>query len=227
MLPPLPQDLHSNNDDYFVSQSITSALTLVEKEDDQEEEEDQYYHYESLGWRELLPLDDSSSILSQHLQLYKQVPYYGCMRKKKCYWIAEDHLRSKERFPDSTMVLVSFDPSTEVIEQVGEPLPFPYRKNNDVTSVFMVNEETLVTFNCENELWVLQQLGVEESWCKLFTIKLSSHTSKPIEPIGLSKYGKIICRNGKDTLQLLDVTSGQIHALPFKWKNSISQIEPV
>ncbi|CAN0863684.1 Probable F-box protein At5g47300 [Linum grandiflorum] len=241
MLPRIPRYLLRNRYPKYVKHRITSALTLVEKEDDQ------YYHYkvvsvhhyyaqyntptfiwnrayvfssdESSGWRELLPRNSSCYVLPPHLELYKEVPYYGGTRKKKCYWIAKDHLYLKVQHRNVVMVLVSFDQSTEVFEQVGKPLPFLNWKGSREMSVLMANEERLVVFNCEKEVWVMQQLGVEESWCKLFRIKFPYHM-RCLRPVGLSKYGKMICTNyGIDNLQVLDVTSGGLHALPFEEKN--------
>ncbi|CAN0863728.1 Putative F-box protein At1g53550 [Linum grandiflorum] len=102
--------------------------------------------YESLGWRELLPLLDSSSssiILPSNLVLVTEISQW---KKKKCYWIAtEDGARDDEFY------IVSFDPNTDMFHVGETKLPFPDKTWVVDSPVYMVKEEALVVLNGANE----------------------------------------------------------------------------
>ncbi|CAN0863956.1 hypothetical protein LINGRAHAP2_LOCUS8817 [Linum grandiflorum] len=229
ILPPLPQPAGSL-DGYCYSKTpsfCTIGLIVMEKDDDDDDDQCfryklvcvRQYHFrrldhikkivyvfssddESLGWRESPSLDSSSTLKLQHIEVLQ----YGCTKKKKCYWIARETKRYDHNFN-----LVSFDPNTDKFS-VGKKLPFP---GSGSWSCYMVKEETLVVFNKAAQVWVLQQLDVGESWCKLFTTEFSNkRMSRWWWPIGLSMYGYLTRSDGfEEKSQVVDATTGQIPAL--------------
>ncbi|CAN0878837.1 E3 ubiquitin-protein ligase UPL3 [Linum grandiflorum] len=174
---------------------------------------------ESLGWKNLLSVENyypfslyattywEDILLSRRITFGNQIPQYGCATKEKnkCYWIAYNE-RNNSANNSASLNLVTFDPGTEVFH-VGETLAFDRSGDGlGFPSAYMVKEETLVVmFNSSRDVWVMQQLDVAESWCKLFTIPLLSNEMRPI---GLWKHGKVIYEaNNKNVLQVLDVTT--------------------
>ncbi|CAN0864724.1 Putative F-box protein At1g19160 [Linum grandiflorum] len=235
MLPPIPPHPDCN------SSTFDRCLTLVESDDDGYKLVS-VRHYligldimkkfhvfssdnESLGWREFLaPSPPNSTFYNSILWEIRQ---YGCTtKKKKCYW-----LEKGSRFSNG-INLISFDSSAEVFsvrETAGSP-PFPCKVGIDGIwyrpLVYMAKDETLVVFDTANDVWVLQQWG-SESWCKLSLSKFSNcgGTSHLI-PIGLAKHGKVICRedgkkfeDGMNSLQVVDVITGEISVLPWEVKD--------
>ncbi|CAN0886631.1 hypothetical protein LINGRAHAP2_LOCUS15415 [Linum grandiflorum] len=240
MLPPLPGDSINNDRFYFIISAI--GFVMMEKDGGGGEEDDQYYRYkvvsisryeysrargccrvyvfssddESLGWRESLSFDNSSVsssndvLLSPYSMLGEEIPQYRRTgKKKKCYWISHDELNV------NSLNLVSFDMNTEVLH-VGKTLPFNHLGDYcDFPSAYMVKEETLVVlFNSSKEVWVLQQLGVEESWCKLFTIPL---LPDKIEHAGLWSHGQVVYAEiSNKYLQVRDVTTTSTETCTFQ-----------
>ncbi|CAN0864020.1 F-box/LRR-repeat/kelch-repeat protein At2g27520 [Linum grandiflorum] len=220
MLPPLPEPLPSPTDHvrYYQANTMCASAFLGR-------EEDEYCRYkvvcvrphlpfgrhirtvhifssedESSGWRELPALE-----WLPRLELLNEIPQFGVARKKKCYWMAKNQNGREYR-------LVSFDMSTEVFELVGEALPF-----GGVPYVYMVKEETLVVLDMEKGMMrVLRQSVVGNFWCELFSILFSAEGKRRWKPIGFSKHGKLICRDEKLNLQVLDVTTDQTSPLTYE-----------
>ncbi|CAL1391934.1 unnamed protein product [Linum trigynum] len=128
----------------------------------------------------------------------------------------------------STITIVSFDMSSEVIQASRTfPNPCKYYGSVDAAVVFMLKDETIALFHCQNrfpsgdlersfEIWVLQQYGqtVGECWCKLFSFSPPLGTMR--RPKGLSKDGEVIFNSNGDQLLVLDPITGKMYTLPVE-----------
>ncbi|CAN0864966.1 Probable F-box protein At5g47300 [Linum grandiflorum] len=220
MLPPLPA---ANNSTKYITDGVSVGFGLVKHQ----------YHYkvvticrcrglggdvnskvhvfssehDSQGWKKLRSLDSELKLRE------KEIPQYGCTRKKKCYWIAEN-------VKWFVFYVVSFDLSTEKFQATAV---LTNRAISTASNVYMVKEETLVVIDSAVEVWVLQRSGVGESWCKLFLIDFPGRTRMGLglksrwSVVGLLKHGHVVYMvHGGTSLQIVDVTTGQTSSVPFK-----------
>ncbi|CAN0863682.1 Putative F-box protein At1g53370 [Linum grandiflorum] len=188
------------------------GFSLLAKEED--DDDDQQYHYkvvsvrgcgglgnkayafsskdQSPGWREVLPpLDSRLIVWREH-----EIPQYGCTRKKKCYWIAYDGLNSS-----SLPHLVSFDPRTPAHR--GVPREQNIYEQSLCDPLASVHAERGYVGGVQ-----FRSRGVGVATVGAWRI---------LVVIGMLKHGRVVFKvSGGTSLQILDVTTGQISSLPFE-----------
>jgi molecular chaperone HtpG len=137
----------------------------------------------------------------------------GVYMNGACHWWGNND------FYSSTGCLVSFDLSNEVLSTT--PMP----SDNDESCEFVViqrhlvvlNESIALISNCNNtttfHISILGELGVKESWIKLFIIG----PMPPIEcPIGVGKKGSICFKRKDDELVWIDLSTQIIEEIGVK-----------
>jgi molecular chaperone HtpG len=145
----------------------------------------------------------------------------GVYMNGACHWWGNNDLYN------STGCLVSFDLSNEVLSTTSMP------SDNDVSCDFVVTQRQLVVLNesialisnCYNtttfHISILGELGVKESWIKLFIIG----PMPPIEcPIGVGKKGSICFKRKDGELVWIDLSSQIIDEIGVKGERFCCQM---
>jgi hypothetical protein len=93
-------------------------------------------------------------------------------------------------------------------------------------NLMVLNESVAIITNCKNttsfQIFVLGEVGVEESWIRLFDVELSSCIE---QPIGAGKKGNIFVIKEDGELACFDLTTGLVKDIGIQGEKNWCQIE--
>ncbi|KAK2355079.1 F-box/kelch-repeat protein [Trifolium repens] len=164
----------------------------------------QIYSLKSNSWRKL---DFDMPII---YWIFNSIAYFNGM----CHWLGE------------TNMVVSFQLCNEVYFVTPCPLEEDTHDEAFEVNLTVLNESVAIITNCKNttsfQIFVLGEVGVEESWIRLFDVELSSCIE---QPIGAGKKGNIFVIKEDGELACFDLTTGLVKDIGIQGEKNWCQIE--